>query len=80
MLHVCGNLKVNPLLFMLMGRDCVSQIAGETKEVVDKPVPVPLCPPQIPHGLTWFQTQVCVVRGQWLIARAMAQPKVNPLV
>jgi hypothetical protein len=25
---------------------------GKTKEVREKPVPVPLCPPQIPHGLT----------------------------
>jgi hypothetical protein len=27
-----------------------------------------------PHGLTWAQTQVCAVRGQWLTTCAMAQP------
>jgi hypothetical protein len=25
---------------------------GKTEELGEKPVPVPLCPPQIPHGLT----------------------------
>jgi hypothetical protein len=26
---------------------------GKTELLGEKPVPVPLCPPQIPHGLTW---------------------------
>jgi hypothetical protein len=26
---------------------------ADTKVLADKPVPVPLCPPQIPHGLTF---------------------------
>jgi hypothetical protein len=25
----------------------------ETEEIEEKPIPVSLCPPQIPHGLTW---------------------------
>jgi hypothetical protein len=25
---------------------------GETEELGEKPVPVPHCPPQVPHGLT----------------------------
>jgi hypothetical protein len=34
----------------------------------DKPLPVPLCPPQIPYGLT----QASAVRGQQLTTLAMA--------
>jgi hypothetical protein len=30
---------------------------GKTKELGEKPVPVPLCPPQIPHGLTQARTR-----------------------
>jgi hypothetical protein len=39
-----------------------------------KPALVPLCPPQIPHGLTWYQTQATAVGSQQLTAWAMAQP------
>jgi hypothetical protein len=39
-----------------------------------KPAPVPLCPPQIPHDLTWDRTQAATV-GSWrLTAWAMAWP------
>jgi hypothetical protein len=27
-------------------------LTEETKELGEEPVPLPLCPPQIPHGLT----------------------------
>jgi hypothetical protein len=30
-----------------------------------KPVPVPLCPQQIPHGLTRDRTRVSAVGGYW---------------
>jgi len=42
---------------------------GKTEELGEKPVPVPLCPPQIPHGLTRERTQSSAVRGRpepWL--------------
>jgi hypothetical protein len=29
---------------------------GKAKELREEPVPVPLCPPQIPHGLMWVHT------------------------
>jgi hypothetical protein len=32
-------------------------LTGETEELGEKPVPVPLCPPHIPHGLTWARTR-----------------------
>jgi hypothetical protein len=33
-----------------------------------KPTPVPLCPPQIPHNLTWDQTGAAAVESQRLTA------------
>jgi len=27
-------------------------------------VPIPLRPPQIPHGMAWVRTRDCVVRGR----------------
>jgi hypothetical protein len=48
---------------------------GKTEDLREKPVPVPLCPPQIPHGLAWVWTWASGVRGWWLTVRAMAQPK-----
>jgi hypothetical protein len=40
-----------------------------------KPVPVPLCPPQIPHDLTWGRTRAAAAVGsQRLTAGAMARP------
>jgi hypothetical protein len=38
-------------------------LTGETEELGEKPVPVPLCPPQIPHGLTRARTRASAVRG-----------------
>jgi hypothetical protein len=35
---------------------------------------VPLCPPQIPHDLTWDRPQAAAVGSQRLTAWAMARP------
>ena len=43
---------------------------GKTEVLGEKPVPVPLCPPQIPHGLT----RDSAVRGRRLTAWVMARP------
>jgi hypothetical protein len=51
---------------------------GKPKYSGEKPVPVPLCPPQIPHGLTRDRTQASAVRGRRLTAWAMARPSVIP--
>jgi hypothetical protein len=47
---------------------------GKTEELWEKLVPVPLCPRQIPHGLTWARTQASAVRGRRLTTWAMARP------
>jgi hypothetical protein len=46
---------------------------GKT-EVGEKRVPVPLCPPQIPHRLSRARTRAPVVRGRQLTAWAIARP------
>jgi hypothetical protein len=45
--------------------------SGKSKNSQEKPIPVPLCPPQIPHGPTRSRTQPSVVRGRRLTAWAI---------
>jgi hypothetical protein len=54
-------------------------LAGETEERGEKPVPVPLYLPQIPHGLNRERTRASAVRDRRLTAWDMARPtnKVN---
>jgi hypothetical protein len=47
---------------------------GKTEVLGEKPVPVPLCPPQIPHGLARDRTRASAVEGLRLTAWAMARP------
>jgi hypothetical protein len=49
------------------------KLTEETQVLGEKPVPVPLCPPQIPHGTTRDWTRASAVRGRWLTAWAMAR-------
>jgi hypothetical protein len=44
-----------------------------------KPAPVPLCPPQIPHDLTWARTRAAAVGSRRLTAWAMAWPYIPDL-
>jgi hypothetical protein len=53
---------------------------GKTEVLGEKPVPVPLCPPQIPHGLTRDRTRASAVRGRRLTAWAMARPFLNTVL
>jgi hypothetical protein len=41
-------------------------LTGETEVLGKIPVPMPLYPPQIPHGLTWDRTWTSAVEGQRL--------------
>jgi hypothetical protein len=47
---------------------------GKTEVLGEKPVPVPLCPPQIPHRLARDLTRAFAVGGRRLTAWAMARP------
>jgi hypothetical protein len=44
------------------------KLAGENRQLGEKPVPVPLCPPQISHGLTRDRTRASAVNGRRLTA------------
>jgi hypothetical protein len=47
---------------------------GKTEVLGEKPVPMPLCPPRIPHGLTRDGTRASAMGGRRLTAWAMAWP------
>jgi hypothetical protein len=47
---------------------------GKTTELGEKSVPVPLCPAQIPHGLTRARNRASAVWGRRLTTWAMARP------
>jgi hypothetical protein len=53
---------------------------GKGEELGEKPVPVPLCTPQIPHGLTRARTRPSAVRGRRLTTSAMARPGATHLL
>jgi hypothetical protein len=50
---------------------------GKTEVLGEKPVLLPLCPPQISHGLTWDRTRASAVRGRRLTAWAMTLPSLD---
>jgi hypothetical protein len=52
-------------------------LQGKTEVLGEKPVPVPLCPPQIPHLLARDRTRESAVGGRRLTAWAMARPYVD---
>jgi hypothetical protein len=55
--------------------NCRMKTGRENRSTQRKPTPVPLCPPKIPHDLTWAQNQAAAVGGQRLSAWAMARPR-----
>jgi hypothetical protein len=50
---------------------------GKTEVLGEKHVPVPFCPPQIPHGLNGDRSRASAVRGRRLTACAMARPSIS---
>jgi hypothetical protein len=56
------------LLFHFNGAPVEWNWQGKTEVLGEKPVPVPLCPPQIPHGLTRYRTRASALRGRRLTA------------
>jgi hypothetical protein len=60
---------------ILMEHRCNEIDRGKPNYSGGKPVPVPLCPPQAPHGPTRDRAWTSAVRGRRLIAWAMARPK-----
>jgi hypothetical protein len=52
-------------------------LTGKSDWLGEKPVPVLLCPPQIPHGLPWERTQASAMRIQRLIIWAMERSAIG---
>jgi hypothetical protein len=50
------------------------RIGRENRSARRKPAPLPLCPPQIQHNLTWVRTLVAAVVSRRLTSSAMARP------
>jgi hypothetical protein len=63
----------SPRWYMSMGMTVEWHGQGKTEEIGERPVPVPLCPQQIPHRLTRDRTQVSAVRGRLLTACVMTR-------
>jgi hypothetical protein len=61
-------------VIMIMGVFGGMKIGRGNRSTRRKPAPVPLCPPQIPHDLTWTRTRAVAVGSQRLTAWAMARP------
>jgi hypothetical protein len=66
--------------FRVMEHRCDEVDRGKPKYSGKKLAPVPLCLPQIPHGLTRDRTWASAVRGRRLTALAMARPRSQLLV
>jgi hypothetical protein len=64
MIHEYGELRWN-------------DIDRKTEELEEYLVPVPVCPSQIPHGLTQAQTQASAVRRQNCLSHGIAIFKMN---
>jgi hypothetical protein len=50
------------------------RIGGGNRNTQKEPAPVPLCPPQIPHDLTWAWTRAVAMGSRRLTAWALARP------
>jgi hypothetical protein len=50
---------------------------GKNEVLGEKPVPLLLCSPQIPHGLTQDRTRACAMRGRRLTAWTMGRPSLS---
>jgi hypothetical protein len=65
------------VLFQIVEHQGNKNRQGKTEVLREKPVPVPLCPPQIPHGLTQDQSPASEVGGWKLTTSAIPQPKLE---
>jgi hypothetical protein len=76
----CDEDEVSFLIFHFNGAPVEWNWQWKTEVLREKRVPVPLCPPQIPHGLTRDRILASAVRGRRLTAWAMAWPSIDDLI
>jgi hypothetical protein len=65
---LCDPMEMKLIMFLVMEHRWNEIDRGKRKYSGKKPVPVPLCPPQIPHGLTRDRTRASAVGGRRLTA------------
>jgi hypothetical protein len=70
-------LRIPQMIWVLESDGGMIYWHDKTEELGEKPVPVPLCPPQIPYGLTRARTLASAVRGWRLTTWAMARPRLH---
>jgi hypothetical protein len=73
----CGHQRaycLSPWWYMNMENNGEMILTGETEELGEKPVPVPLCPLKIQYELTRARIRASVARGRRLTAWATARP------
>jgi hypothetical protein len=68
--HQCAHAHSPGYIYMSMESYGGIILTGENQRSRRKPDPEPLCPPQIPHGLTSGHT---LSYSTWKLGRAMAQ-------
>jgi hypothetical protein len=51
------------MMMMIVEQSVECELAGETEVLGENLPPVPLCPPQISHDLTWARTQPAAVEA-----------------
>jgi hypothetical protein len=69
-----GPLSIPPMTHDWIWSAGENILTGENWRTRRKPIPVPLCPPHIPRGLTWERIGVSPVRSRLLTAWAMTRP------
>jgi hypothetical protein len=59
-----GEINVNDTIVNECGTVGEMRTSWGNQSTLRNPVPVSLCPPQIPHDMTWDGTQVAMMRSQ----------------
>jgi hypothetical protein len=70
-----GTAATTGLLYQPQMIDGGMKIGRGNRSTRRKPAPVPLCPPQIPHDLSWARNRAAAVGSQRLTVRAMVRLK-----
>jgi hypothetical protein len=71
------DLLCNPVMKMISVFSAEWNWQGKAEVLGEKPVPVPLCPPQNPHGMNRDRTRASAVGDRRLTPWAMARPDVD---
>jgi hypothetical protein len=68
------------MMMMMSVEHSVEWELAEETEVLGENLPMPICPPYVPHELIRDRTLAAAVRSRRLTAWAVAQPKVDTYI